>query len=254
VATGLGVAGVFLLSRGVLSLVLAGLWLTGAGLLVGLGVAFPQWQMFGKSLCQARTSQRVVALTFDDGPDPQSTPALLDLLARRRVAVTFFCVGEQVERHPELCRRMAAEGHQVENHSHRHLHWTNLLSVKRLRDEVSQAQQAILQATGRAPIFFRPPMGLTNPRVFQVAQELGLRVAGYSARGLDLRPATSPDDVVARVCRRIGPGAILVLHDRRVEKSRLLACVTGLLSRLEETGYGCVRLDELVKCEENEPQ
>lgn len=236
--------------RGVLLTALCG----GAGLVVGLGVSFPQWQMFGKSLCRVQTTRRAVSLTFDDGPDPVSTPPLLDLLARRGVKAVFFCVGERVTGNPELARRIADAGHLVENHSQRHSHGTNLFAVARLRADVLGAQEAIRAVTGRAPVFFRPPMGLTNPRVFRVARELHLRVTGYTARGLDSRPEKMPGEIVARLLRGLRPGAILLLHDGGMPAGRLLETVSLLLDRLGAAGYECVRLDELLECEERNEQ
>jgi peptidoglycan/xylan/chitin deacetylase (PgdA/CDA1 family) len=220
-----------------------------AGTCVGLGVSLPRWQLFGKSLCRVQTERKLVALTFDDGPDPESTPALLDLLARRNIRATFFCIGERVARQVELARRIAAGGHSIENHSHRHQFWTNLLAEEKLEADLAQAQEEIRRVTGRAPAWFRPPMGLTNPRVFRAVRKLGLRMAGYTARGLDLR-AHGPEQVVARLLRRLRPGAILLLHDGGVPGVRLTATLTMLVDQLEAEGYHCVRLDELVSGEE----
>lgn len=217
-----------------------------AGLGVGLGVSFPSWRMFGEPLCRVATGRRAVALTFDDGPDPGNTPALLDLLARRGARATFFCVGSRVADHPELVRRIVEEGHEVENHSHEHNPWTNLFGVGRLRNDLSRAQEQLRQATGRAPVFFRPPMGLTNQRVYRVAVELGLTVTGYSARGRDRR-ADSPQTIASRLLRGLEPGSILLLHDRGVPRERLLAVVAIALDRLRSDGFECVRLDELAK-------
>jgi peptidoglycan/xylan/chitin deacetylase (PgdA/CDA1 family) len=226
------------------------LWLLGAagsvaGLCVGLGVSFPQWQMFGRSLCRVRTQRKAVALTFDDGPDPDTTPALLSLLDRQDAKATFFCVGLRAAQHPALTRRIAEEGHQVENHSFQHNHWTNLFSFSRLEKDIARTQKEIRRITGRAPQFFRPPMGLTNPRVFRVARKLGLEIAGYTARGLDRRD-DPPGKIVARLLRKLRPGAILLLHDGGVPRERLLGVVTLLLDRLQAGGYQCLRLDQLI--------
>jgi len=220
-----------------------------AGLLVGLGVSFPQWQFFGQSVCRARPGRKAVALTFDDGPDPVNTPALLALLAGRNVRATFFCIGRRAAQQPELVKRQAAAGHAVENHSYQHSPMTNLFSVRRLRDDLARAQDELRRITGRAPEFFRPPVGLTNPRIFRVTRRLGLQVAGYTARGLDRR-ADPPEKIVARLLRKLQPGAIFLLHDAGVPRARLLAVVTLLLDKLQAAGYQCVRLDELMAGEE----
>ena len=215
-----------------------------SGLCVGLGVSFPQWQMFGESICAVATKRKVVALTFDDGPDAENTPALLALLAARKVRATFFCVGKRVAQQPELARRMAAAGHEIENHTFAHSPATNFFSARRLLDELSRTQVEIQRMAGRAPEFFRSPAGLTNPRIFRVAGELGLKVVGYTARGLDRR-ADGPEKIAGRLLRKLQPGAIFLLHDAGVPRERLLAVVALLLDKLEAGGYQCVRLDEL---------
>lgn len=223
-------------------------WLTAAcslaGLMVGLGVSFPGWQFFGESFCGATTREKCVALTFDDGPDAENTPALLALLAERRVQATFFLIGSRVARQPELARRMVAAGHAVENHTERHSVLTNLFGEARLRAELAAAQTEIQRATGSAPKFFRPPAGLTNPRVFRVARQAGLLVAGYTARGLDRRPDAAAK-IAGRLLAKLRPGAIFLLHDAGVPRERLLAVVTLVLDQLQAAGYVCVRLDEL---------
>jgi peptidoglycan/xylan/chitin deacetylase (PgdA/CDA1 family) len=216
-----------------------------SGLCVGLGVSFPQWQMFGQSICAAASKRKAVALTFDDGPDAANTPALLALLAGRKARATFFCVGQRVAQQPELVKRMVAEGHGIENHTFLHSPLTNIFSVKRLRGELSLAQTEIQRAAGRAPEWFRPPAGLTNPRIFRVTGELGLKVAGYTARGLDRR-TDAPEKIAGRLLRKLRPGAIFLLHDAGVPRERLLAVVTLVLDKLESEGYQCVRLDELI--------
>jgi peptidoglycan/xylan/chitin deacetylase (PgdA/CDA1 family) len=114
-----------------------------------------------------------------------------------------------------------------------------------LRGDLLQAQTEISRIAGSAPGFFRPPAGLTNPRIFRVTGQLGLKVAGYTARGLDRR-ADAPEKIAGRLLRRLQPGAIFLLHDAGVPRERLLAVVTLLLDKLEGEGYQCVRLDELI--------
>ncbi|MFM2294091.1 MAG: Peptidoglycan-N-acetylglucosamine deacetylase [Verrucomicrobiota bacterium] len=216
------------------------------GVAIGLGVSFPQLQFFGHSICIVAKRRKVVALTFDDGPDAANTPALLALLAARNVRVTFFCIGQRVAAHSELARQIAAAGHRVENHTHRHSPFTNFFLHEKLRAELALAQTEIQSVTGRAPEFFRPPMGLTNPHLFTTASSVGLRVTGYATRGLDLRAAATSEQIVARLLRGLRPGAIFLLHDAGVPRERLLATVTLLLDKLAADGYQCARLDELI--------
>lgn len=216
---------------------------------MALGVAIPQLRFFGPFVCRGDVGdERVVALTFDDGPDPASTAALLDLLRDARVEAAFFCVGERVAAHPGLAARMVREGHLVENHSYHHSHLTNFFGVPRLRDELARTQAIIARATGEAPTCFRPPMGLSNPRVFRAARAEGLRVVGWTARGFDTR-ADEPARIVKRIVRGIAPGAVILLHDGGIPTERLVSTVEQLLVELGARGYRVARLDRVLRAE-----
>jgi peptidoglycan/xylan/chitin deacetylase (PgdA/CDA1 family) len=241
---------VFAIILGVLALMLRSILLEIGALIfwlvsTGLGVAFPQLSLFGPFFCAGSREAKRVALTFDDGPDERSTPALLGLLGERGVQVAFFGVGKRVAAYPEISARIVREGHLLENHSYAHSNATNFFSVARLRSELNQAQEAIRQATGVTPTCFRPPMGLSNPRVFRAAREAGLKVIGWSARGLDTK-VTDSSEVVSRICRRIKPGAIILLHDGNIPADRLVTTVKTLLDRLRALDYEIVRLDHLL--------
>jgi peptidoglycan/xylan/chitin deacetylase (PgdA/CDA1 family) len=214
--------------------------------IIGLGVVFPQLSFFGKLICRGKNSRRCVALTFDDGPDANSTPALLDLLRDSGVAAAFFCVGERVAANPGLAARIVREGHLLQNHSYEHSNLTNFFSVIRLRTELMRTQTVIQEATGIFPQFFRPPMGLSNPRVFRAAQLLGLKVIGWSARGLDTQ-ISDPQRIVTRIVRRLEPGGIILLHDGNIPAARLVLTAKLLLTTLRERGYEVVRLDKMLK-------
>ena len=215
-------------------------------LVVGLGVTFPQLSLFGPFICRGSGVQKRAALTFDDGPDAESTPALLDWLREEKISAAFFAVGARVAAHPELAARIVREGHLLENHSYGHSYATNFFGVARLREEMRRTQMAVQEATGRAPQLFRPPMGLSNPRTFRAAKLEGLRVIGWSARGLDTQ-CCDPEVVVGRILRRVRPGGIILLHDGNIPAARVLATVKLLLAGLRERGYEVVRVDELLK-------
>ncbi len=214
--------------------------------IVGFGVAFPQLSFFGKFICRGENSQRGMALTFDDGPDGNSTPQLLDLLKEAKVEATFFCVGERVAANPELTARIVREGHLLQNHSYAHSNFTNFFSGARLHMELMQTQTAIQKATGIVPQFFRPPMGLSNPRTFQAARALDLKVVGWTIRSLDTI-STDPEKIVARIARQLEPGAIILLHDGNIPAERLVLTVKLLLATLRERGYEVVRLDKMLE-------
>ncbi len=214
--------------------------------IVGFGVAFPQMSFFGKFICRGNNFKKCVALTFDDGPDGNSTPALLDLLREAKIETAFFCVGKKVAANRELSARIVREGHLLENHSYAHGNFTNFFSVARLKDELQRTQAMIEKSSGIAPKFFRPPMGLSNPRIFRAAHSLDLKVIGWTIRSLDTI-ITKPEKIVARISKRLKPGAIILLHDGNIPAERLVLTVKLLLATLRERGYDVVRLDKLLE-------
>ena len=215
-------------------------------ILVGLGVAFPQMSFFGTFICRGSSSRRQVALTFDDGPDSRSTPALLDLLQQEHVPATFFCIGRRVANEPALTARINREGHLLGNHTFNHSNLTNFFGPPRLRQELQMTQDALTAAAETTPRYFRPPMGLSNPFTFYVAKKLGLQALGWTIRSLDTR-ITDSERVVKRVTDRLAPGAIVLLHDGNIPAERLVLTVKLLLAKLREQNYTVVRLDKLME-------
>ena len=222
-------------------------WSTLAAFLVvmGLGVAIPQLRFFGPYICRGSSLKRQVALTFDDGPDPRSTPALLRVLRDHEVEAAFFAIGKKVEAEPKLANDILRAGHLLENHSYQHSNATNFYPAARLTAELTRGQQAIEKHTGKTPHFFRPPIGLSNPNTFRVAEALGLKVIGWDIRGLDTR-ITDPGKVVGRIERGLRPGSIILLHDGNIPGERLVATAELLLARLRKHGYEVVRLDQML--------
>ncbi len=182
--------------------------LAGAGLWPRSRLLGPNWTRLPASA--AALGQ--VAITIDDGPDPEVTPTMLEVLARFGVVATFFCIGERVDRHPELVRRIVRAGHAIENHSDTHRHAFSLLGPTALDREVARAQSRIAAISGIAPAFFRAPAGLRNPLLEPVLARHGLRLASWSRRGYDT-VSRDPDRVFDRVTRALRGGEILLLHD-----------------------------------------
>lgn len=214
-------------------------------LAIGLGVAIPQLSFFGPFICHGNPEKRQVALTFDDGPDARSTPALLDVLREAQVEAAFFVIGKHVEAEPQLTNRILREGHLLENHSFAHSYATNFYPVKKLTADLSHAQQVIEKHTGTTPKFFRPPVGLSNPNTFHAAAALRLKVIGWNIRSLDTR-LTDPAQIVQRIERGLQPGSIILLHDGNIPGARLVVTVKLLLTKLREHGYEVVRLDRML--------
>jgi len=182
--------------------------LTAAGLWPRSRLLGPNWTR----LPAASAARGEIALTIDDGPDPAVTPQVLDLLAQSGAHATFFCVGEHVERHPDIAREIVRRGHSVENHTHHHRHSFSLLGPGAMRNEILLAQESISRITGSTPRFFRAPAGLRNPFLNPVLESLALRLASWTRRGFDTVSADA-DVVYRRLARNLGAGDILLLHD-----------------------------------------
>jgi len=174
-----------------------------------------------------------IALTIDDGPDPEVTPRVLDILHAHGCRATFFCIAERARAHPELCREIVRRGHGVENHSLVHSVPTfPCLTLGRLRSEVGGAQAALAEVTGRAPRFFRPPAGLRNPLLDPVLHEMGLVHVTWTRRGFDTK-TRDPARVTARLLRNFAAGDILLLHDGHAQRTaRGVPLVLEVLPRL----------------------
>ena len=155
---------------------------------------------------------RGYALTFDDGPHPQGTPAVLEILARAGVAATFFLVGEQVARDAALAREIVAAGHRVGLHCHRHRNLLRL-SPRQVRDDIDRARELIEDATERRTALYRPPYGVLNAYALRLARSRGWRTLLWSHWGRDWEAQATAATILARVTGGAGEGAVLLLHD-----------------------------------------
>ena len=198
-----------------------------------------------KALCRAESTDKVVALTFDDGPDADSTPRVLDLLKRYDVRATFFVVGEQARQNPELIHRMVAEGHTVAGHSYYHLPQSTLWSSQRYTEELFRCNDVVARLTGLRMRLYRPPFGVTNPPIARAVKNLGLIPVGWSVRSLDTMTKDT-DRVVDRVMRGLRGGDVILLHDRLENGEELLE---KLLTALRTQHYTTATVDELFKIE-----
>jgi peptidoglycan-N-acetylglucosamine deacetylase len=157
-------------------------------------------------------SGRGYALTFDDGPHAEGTPAVLEILARERVRATFFLVGEQVRRNPGLAREIAAAGHVIGLHCDRHRNLLRLVPAQ-VREDIARAQDTIEAVTGRAPRLYRPPYGVLNASALRLARARGWRTLLWTQWGRDWEAHATPASIAARVTDGAGEGSVLLLHD-----------------------------------------
>lgn len=247
------------------ALSLVGLWLAPAhwpwwlalvvfdhGVLSTAGL-WPRSRLLGPNLTRlpaAAAARGEVALTFDDGPDPEVTPQVLALLEQAGVCATFFCVGDQVRRHPELAREIVRHGHRIENHTGSHPNAFAAYGWRRMAAQVSAGQRAITEVTGQAPRFFRAVAGLRNPWLDPILARQGLRLAAWTRRGYDTRTGDA-DRVLARLTRGLAAGDVLLLHDGHAARTAsgrpvILEVLPPLLALLQAHGLRCVPLTEAV--------
>jgi peptidoglycan-N-acetylglucosamine deacetylase len=212
--------------------------------LLSLGVILMRLQFFCPVFFRGACESKQVALTFDDGPDPDSTPALLDLLREKGLPATFFCVGQRVEKFPEIVRRMQAEGHTIGNHTYAHSGFTNFYRTSRLVREISRASDVIEKVTGVRPEFYRPPVGLSNPNLARAVKRLNMTVVGWQC-GLGDRRAKTSGSIVNRILKKITGGGIIALHDQGVPTEKLIATVSQLIDGVGNAGYKFVGLEQL---------
>jgi peptidoglycan/xylan/chitin deacetylase (PgdA/CDA1 family) len=197
------------------------------------GVMDLRLRMFGDAICSVPGARACLALTFDDGPDPVSTPLVLEALRQGSAHAPFFVVGKKAERHPELLRQIVAEGHELGIHSYAHERLYSLLTPERVRADIQRTQEIVFSATGSRPIWFRPPVGQMSPRTALGVERAGATVIGWGVRALDGLATTTDERCKSRVVSGLIPGAIVLMHDgwerEPVDPSRgLLGCPAGV--------------------------
>jgi peptidoglycan/xylan/chitin deacetylase (PgdA/CDA1 family) len=191
-----------------------------------------------------------VAITIDDGPDPDVTPRVLDLLDEHALVASFFCIAERAKAQPVLVREIVARGHAVENHSAVHRHNFSLLGLRGFEREIGSAQAVLADLTGRVPTCFRAPAGLRNPFLDPVLHRLGLHLVSWTRRGFDTRER-DPQRVLARLSRDLAAGDILLMHDghaARTSQGRavLLDVLPGLAQRLTRSKLSTITLADVL--------
>lgn len=192
-------------------------------------------------LTRLPTLQPMVALTFDDGPSPETTPAILDALDRYQTQATFFMLGEQVRRHPELVRRIVASGHGIGIHGDTHTPFV-LLSWARVQAQIARTREAVRQACPDAPdlVWLRPPYGFKTLTLVSLARREGLRLAAWSRDSRDYRDRDATA-IARQALSRLHPGAIILLHDG-TSNPATAAALPEILRELAARGYQCAAL------------
>jgi peptidoglycan/xylan/chitin deacetylase (PgdA/CDA1 family) len=195
-----------------------------------------------KTVCRSKSTQKHITLTFDDGPHPEFSPAVLDLLKKNNIRAGFFLIGKHIENNEDIVRRISDEGHLIGNHSYAHANSYGFWGTKKLTADLRRNEELIGQIIGKRVRLFRPPFGVTNPNIAKAARKLDYTVMGWSLRSLD-GMSKSKEKIIKRVIRRLEPGKVILFHDNH----------EGIVPILEEViriantqGYTFVSPDELL--------
>jgi peptidoglycan/xylan/chitin deacetylase (PgdA/CDA1 family) len=231
---------------GSIEIVLGSAAVASAGMLA-YAVRVPSCSLLAPSVHRGAGARPAIALTFDDGPS-ESTPELLEILARHRAPATFFQIGANVRRLPGVAREIVAAGHEIGNHTDTH----PMLALKSpafIEGQLARAQEAVHSATGQRPRYFRAPYGVRWFGMRQAQRRLGLTGVMWSSIALDWKRQTP--NVVARLIHGAAPGAILCLHDGRVlehcpDIGVTLQAVRELLPKLVELGYRFEKVTDIL--------
>lgn len=219
-----------------------------AGAALTLTAVLPDNEVLGPVIVRGGGDEKIVALTFDDGPYPPYTGQVLDILAEYRVPATFFVVGQNADLHPDLVRRIAREGHQLGSHTYHHLDLLKL-EPREVAEEMDRTAHAIQSVTGVWPTVMRPPHGFRDPAVLAAMNERKLKVVEWSVMSRDW---TNPgvDAIVERTLAKVKNGSIILLHDgdgveSKAPRAQSVAAARIIIERLQEQGYRFVTIDEL---------
>lgn len=192
-----------------------------------------------------------IALTFDDGPHPQATPRVLDLLDQVNAKACFFVIGQHAKQHPQLLREIHQRGHLIGNHTHDHHHWGTLRGTRYWQEQLARTSDVIAQAVGYEPCFFRPPMGFRSPLTMRAAERLNMTTVTWSRSARDGVKATAAQ-ICARLTHGLGVGDILMMHDGVdpwLERpwEPLVEALPEALAQITQQKFAMVRLDEMLE-------
>nr|WP_263324412.1 polysaccharide deacetylase family protein [Neobacillus sp. Marseille-Q6967] len=193
------------------------------------------------------TSQKVVAITFDDGPNPTYTPQVLEIFSEAKGKATFFMIGEQMEKNPDVAKQVAAQGHEIGNHTYTHPKLSQL-THEECAAEIYRTERLIEDLTGRKPVVFRPPFLDYNEDIVSLLQQKGYPMIG--ALNLEAQDWEQPgvDHIFEKSRDVVKNGSILIFHDGYGDRSQTIEAVRRLVAELTSQGYQLVTVSELLRC------
>jgi len=214
----------------------------------------PRSRLYGKVLSNGDRNHSRIALTFDDGPNEPYTSRVLSILERYKIKATFFVIGQNARRYPEVCRRIVAAGNVIGNHSYHHYKSLCLRWGKAVARDIELAHQAIYECTGFEPKLFRPPHGFRTPWLMRTVHHLGYTVVTWDNMTGDWKANKSGEEIGQTIVQRAKPGSVIVLHDGRnsrpsYDRSQMLQALPFVIETLEERGFDFVTIPELLELE-----
>jgi len=190
------------------------------------------WNFYVKAFSKSHHSSDGVMLTFDDGPHPEYTDKVLDILAQSDTKAVFFLIGERAIEHPEIVRRIVREGHLIGIHSMRHTAGFTIAPSRMVESDLDACRKILEDITGTKTNLFRPPFGVTNFNIARAVKKLNLKTVGWNVRSFD-SAIKDPQRVIERVAGRITPGSVVLLHDRLPDSPGILS---GILESVRKKG------------------
>jgi len=214
----------------------------------------PRSWFYGKVLSNGNRNHSRIALTFDDGPNEPYTSRVLSILEQYKIKATFFIIGQNARRYPEICRRIVAAGNAVGNHSYHHHKSLCLRRGKSIARDIELAHQAIYDCTGFEPKLFRPPHGFRTPWLMRTVRHLGYTVVTWDNMTGDWKANKSGEKIVRTIVQRVKPGSVIVLHDGRdsrpsYDRSQMLKALPFVIGTLRERGFDFVTIPQLLELE-----
>lgn len=196
-----------------------------------------------QSYCFANTSEKEIALSFDDGPNREYTPQVLSILAQYGASATFFVIGKNIQGNEALLKQIDSDGHSIGNHSYTHSFFMDFKSVQGFRNELNQTAESVFKIIGKRMKLFRPPYGVTTPNLAKASTELNYSIIGWSIRSFDTT-AASAQIITRRVQAQIKPGAIILFHDK---SDKTIQVLKQTFNFAKENGYKIVSVEQLLK-------
>ena len=196
-----------------------------------------------KTLCEVKTDKKEIAITFDDGPDKNVTPALLEVLNKHNAKAAFFCIGRKIEGNEVVLKKIDSEGHVIGNHSFSHSNFFDFFTAVKMKREFEQSDKLVFDATGKQMNFYRPPYGITTPAMKKAVSAKEYNTIGWSVRSMDSMQRNE-QKLMNKLTKQLKPGAVFLFHDTWIG---VVPLIDKFLAEANTQGYKIVRPDELFK-------